>query len=54
MFTENDFNAIWAIYINKTAPKVVKNLKPVVNLLGSVEKHKKLFKESIQEYTKGT
>jgi len=51
IISETDINAIWAIFLNKTNPKLSKELKPVKNLLGGAEHHKKLFKEAIQVYT---
>ena len=50
MLTDNDIDAIWNIFIQKTSPKLVKQLKPVKNLLGSAEYHKELFKEAFKEY----
>lgn len=50
ILSENDFNAIWEIFLNKTSPKLSKQLKPVKNLLGSAEHHKKLFIEAVKEY----
>jgi len=51
--SENDLDAIWNLYLNKTAPILVNQLKPVKNVLGSSEHHLRLFKEAIKEYTEG-
>ena len=48
--SKKDIDAIWDIFVQKTCPKLVKQLKPVRNLLGSAEHHKKLFIEAVNEY----
>lgn len=49
-YTEKDILAIWDKFVHKTRSKKSKDLKPVVNLLGSVKKHKLLFVQTVKEY----
>jgi len=49
--SNNDIEAIWSIFLNKTSPKLTSNLTHIKNLLGSAEHHLKLFKEAVQEYS---
>lgn len=48
--TENDFKAIWKLFVQKTYPKKGKELRPLVNLLGSIKQHEKLFLEACKDH----